>query len=139
MSGTTWPRRELNMKALSIRQPWAWLIAHGYKDVENRTWKTNFRGEFLIHAGEKFDKEGYSWVMISANDEKFDIDPLITLPPPYNFERGGIVGRAEIIDCVTEHDSPWFSGAYGFVVRNAEPLEFRPYKGRLGFFKVEGI
>lgn len=38
------------MKALSIRQPWAWLILHGGKDIENRSWNTNFRGRFLIHA-----------------------------------------------------------------------------------------
>ena len=38
------------MKALSIKQPWASLIAHGIKDIENRTWKTNFRGRIYIHA-----------------------------------------------------------------------------------------
>ena len=43
------------MKALSIRQPWAWLIARGVKTVENRTWATNFRGRFYIHASAKFD------------------------------------------------------------------------------------
>jgi len=32
------------MKALSIRQPYAWLIIHGYKDIENRTWGTRVRG-----------------------------------------------------------------------------------------------
>ncbi|WP_206002040.1 ASCH domain-containing protein [Paraburkholderia aromaticivorans] len=39
------------MKALSIRQPWAWLIVKGHKDIENRTWSTRFRGRVLIHAG----------------------------------------------------------------------------------------
>ncbi|HHY88739.1 MAG TPA: ASCH domain-containing protein, partial [Chloroflexi bacterium] len=43
------------MKALSVRQPWAWLIAQGYKTVENRTWATNYRGPLLIHAGKKPD------------------------------------------------------------------------------------
>lgn len=43
------------MKALSIRQPWAWLIANGHKDIENRTSHTNFRGDFLIHASKKFE------------------------------------------------------------------------------------
>ncbi len=127
------------MKALSIRQPWAWLIAHGYKDVENRTWKTNFRGEFLIHAGKRFDEDGYMHVLRALHRGIYDFSLLTDLPNPHQFQSGGIVGRAEIIDCVTEYDSPWFSGAYGFVVRNAKPLDFRPYKGRLGFFKVEGI
>ena len=49
--------------------------------------------------------------------------------------RGGIVGEAEIVDCVTQSDSPWFEGPYGFVLRNAHPLPFRPCRGRLGFFK----
>ena len=43
------------MKAISIRQPWAWLIVHGYKDVENRTWATKHRGPILIHAGKTLD------------------------------------------------------------------------------------
>ena len=41
------------MKALSIRQPWAWLIVNGYKDIENRTWSTDFRGRVYVHAGRK--------------------------------------------------------------------------------------
>lgn len=47
------------MKALSILQPWAWLIVEGYKDVENRTWKTGFRGKFLIHAPQVVDDYGF--------------------------------------------------------------------------------
>ena len=33
--------------ALSIRQPWAWLIVNGYKDIENRDWKTHYRGRWM--------------------------------------------------------------------------------------------
>ena len=39
----------LKLPILSIRQPWAWLIVNGYKDIENRTWSTRFRGKVLIH------------------------------------------------------------------------------------------
>ena len=39
------------MKAISIKQPWAWLIANGYMTVENRKWYTGHRGDLLIHAG----------------------------------------------------------------------------------------
>ena len=42
---------EQKMPALSIRQPWAWAILHAGKDIENRSWRTAFRGEVLIHAG----------------------------------------------------------------------------------------
>ncbi|MEI3544750.1 MAG: ASCH domain-containing protein [Alphaproteobacteria bacterium] len=46
----------LKLPILSIRQPWAWLIVNGYKDIENRTWPTHFRGKVLIHAGKKWDE-----------------------------------------------------------------------------------
>lgn len=39
------------MKALSIRQPWASFIIWGLKDVENRSWPTEYGGPFLVHAG----------------------------------------------------------------------------------------
>ena len=38
------------MKILVVRQPWAWLIVHGYKDVENRSWRTHYRGALLIQS-----------------------------------------------------------------------------------------
>ena len=116
--------------ALSIRQPWAWLIVEGYKDIENRSWPTRFRGKFLVHAGKRFDSEGYEWVR-----KKF----RIAMPEPNEFERGGIVGVAEIVDCVTKHRSRWFAGEYGFVLRNARPLRFIPMLGKLGFFSIEKV
>ena len=116
------------MKALSIRQPWAWLIVHGHKDVENRAWPTGFRGRFLVHAGRQLDQEGYRRARSRTG---------LVLPPADELARGGIVGEAEIVDCVDEYPGPWFSGPYGFVLRNARPLPFRPLAGRLGFFEVE--
>ena len=44
-------RRKDTLKAPSIRQPWAWLIVNGYKDIENRDWTTNFRGRVYVHTG----------------------------------------------------------------------------------------
>lgn len=113
--------------ALSIRQPWAWLIVHNLKDIENRGWSTQFRGVFYVHAGKTFDDVGYKWVL-----SKFDIG----LPSQSEFDRGGIVGRAEIVACVEHYDSVWFEGPYGFVLKNGEPLDFLPLSGRLGFFDV---
>ncbi|MFI7644097.1 ASCH domain-containing protein [Nonomuraea sp. NPDC049400] len=46
------------MKALSVRQPWAWAITHGQKDIENRTWTTGYRGPLAIHAGARWDEDG---------------------------------------------------------------------------------
>ena len=53
---------------------------------------------------------------------------------PTDFEQGGIVGEAEIVGCVTASPSRWFQGTYGFLIRNARPLPFRPCRGMLGFF-----
>lgn len=120
------------MKAISIMQPWALLIVNGHKDIENRSWPTNFRGRVLIHAGKKFDAD-------AQDDVDGDIHPVtgeeLGLDQQgWEYHRGGIVGEAEIVDCVTESKSPWFVGPYGFVIRNARPLPFRPCRGQLGFF-----
>lgn len=116
------------MKALSVRQPWAWLLANGYKPVENRTWNTKFRGLVLIHASKSFDKQGYAWVR--------DNFPEIDMPLPQQFERGGIAGVADLYAVATASTSPWFSGPLGFCFRDAKPLPFFPLHGRLGFFEV---
>lgn len=46
---------EVRVKALSVRQPWAWAIARGHKPVENRSWTTAYRGPLLIHASMRID------------------------------------------------------------------------------------
>lgn len=116
------------VKALSIRQPWAWAIVQGYKGIENRDWSTRYRGSMLIHAAKTFgreEREACEWI-----EEHFGI------ALPREFARGGIVGRAELVDCVTEHESPWFFGDYGFVLQDCRPLEFYPLCGKLGLFDV---
>jgi len=64
--------------------------------------------------------------------------------PRFDFDRlprGGIIGSVNLVDCVgrDKTDSPWFQGAYGFVLRDPKPLDFLPFKGRLGFFDVPGV
>jgi hypothetical protein len=110
--------------ALSIRQPWAWLIVNGHKDIENRSWSTPYRGRVLIHAGKKLDYDYHP-----------NFFPGITIPKPLDL--GGIVGEAYITDCLTSSNSEWFEGEFGFVMRDAKPLPFIPYRGRLGFFEVQ--
>ena len=112
------------MKAISINNPWGWAIVNGLKDIENRDWKTKYRGPVLVHVGLKIDKSAYEFIRRTA-DRDLKPDALMT---------GGIIGQVEIVDCVSESDSPWFMGRYGFVLKNAKPLEFRPCKGALGFF-----
>ena len=111
---------EKGMKILTIRQPWARLIVNGSKNIENRTWPTSYRGPVLIHASLNFNR---------ALCLKHRLDPK-------TLERGGVVGIAEIADCVIKHRSRWFIGPYGFVLRKRRPLPFIKWKGALGLRKV---
>lgn len=119
------------MKALSIMQPWAWLIVNGHKSIENRSWRCHYRGPILIHAGKKVD----TWARADLWHKRHPVTCAPFSPDlPETFERGGIVGMAEIVDCVERSDDPWFVGRFGIVMRNAKPLPFRSCKGALGFF-----
>jgi len=115
---------------LSIRQPWAWLILYAGKDIENRDWSTKFRGRFLIHAGKGMTRAEY------ATAADFAASCGQRVPEPEALQRGGIVGSVELVDCVTQSDSPWFVGEHGFVLRDPRPLQFVPWKGQLSFFDV---
>jgi hypothetical protein len=119
--------------ALSIRQPWAWLIAAKLKDVENRTWKTPFRGWFYIHAGKKLDSE----ITVLDLEMGYGLHPAYYHDWSRHNKLGGIIGRARLVDCVESSPSKWFHGPYGFVIRDAELIDFIPYPGRLGFFPVQ--
>lgn len=121
------------MKALSIRQPWAWLIFNKGKDIENRTWKTNFRGRVLVHAAKGITHAEHEEV---ARKLAF-FTPKSRIPEINDLERGGIIGSIEIVDCVEKSDSSWFTGPYGFVLANPEPMPFIPLRGMLGFFEVD--
>jgi hypothetical protein len=124
------------MRALSIRQPWAWLILHAGKDIENRDWPTKFRGRVLVHASKGMTQDEWSgaWEFAAGSGASPKaMDANLTI---HTVERGGIVGSVEIVDCVTASKSRWFVGRYGFVLRDPQPLPFWPCKGALGFFEV---
>lgn len=123
------------MPALSIRQPWAWLIVHGYKDIENRAWFTPLRTRFLVHAGKTFPRAYYDQVTS-------ELARAGLLPPEYppfeSMPTGGVVGAVDLIDCVSQSPSPWFiPDGYGFVLANPEPMSLWPMPGKLGFFNVQ--
>lgn len=122
--------------ALSIRQPWAWAIINAGKDVENRDWPTRFRGPVCIHAAKGMTKAEFDGFIRTIHHVSLT-HPFSTgasVPHSASLPRGGIVGVAVIADCVETSESPWFFGRYGFVLRNASPVEFIPVKGALGFF-----
>jgi len=114
--------------ALSVQQPWAWLIVNGFKPVENRDWSTRIRGRIYIHAGKKFDEAGYLYVRQEY--------PEIEMPAREVFARGGIVGTATLTGCVEDSASPWFFGPYGFALADAVPTTLIPCRGMLGFFRL---
>lgn len=77
------------MKTITLKQPWASLIANGYKKYEFRTWKTNYRGPILIHAGKGIEKDALARV------KKYNLD----------FPAGRIIAKVNIIDCVKLDDN----------------------------------
>jgi hypothetical protein len=125
--------------ALSIRQPWAWAIINAGKDIENRDWSTRFRGPVCIHAAKGMTEREWEGAM-SFIDDAFP-RPLASqlgrrrsARGSDEARRGGIIGVADIVDCVDASASPWFFGRFGFVLTNVRAVEFVPVKGALGFF-----
>lgn len=112
---------------LTIHQPWAWLIVHGLKDVENRTWRTPYRGPLYIHAGKKLDETAREFVRLQF--------PEIQLPPDEDLKRGGIIGRVNLKECVTGHPSKWARPcAWHWTLSDPQPLPLEPMRGALGLF-----
>jgi hypothetical protein len=141
------------MKALSIKQPWAWLICKGYKDIENRNWSFSPHRELpmkaYIHASrddsdlrdEKVTEFIYSRLgreqaikYLQAQQTKVLNGERVIR---YGLSFGALIGEVVITGCVKESKSPWFVGPYGFVLANPvlydKPI---PYRGQLGLFEV---
>lgn len=104
------------MKALSLRQPWASMIADGRKTIETRTWRTRYRGPLAIHA--------------SAH-------PYEDLPT------GGIIAVALLYGCrpmeAADEDAACialYEGAYAWLLANVQPVELIRCKGRLGLWTL---
>ena len=127
--------------ALSVKQPWAALLAAGVKVVEVRTWPTPRRGPILIHASKVPDPRPEAWAWVTTPELKAAAA-----------QTGGVIGSADLVDCVAyptrekfeadrgRHLNPpdWFVGAgmHGFVFRSAKPVRFMRTPGNTFFFKV---
>lgn len=127
------------MKVITIKQPYASLIAYGYKEYEFRTWKTKYRGDILIHAGKSVDKKAM---------EKFKHLNL-------DYPLGCIIAKAKITDCVfideemskklLEKDPLVYSGSsadsnwrgYGFKLEDIEILEPIYVNGKLSLWDYD--
>ena len=127
------------MKTLTIKQPFATLIVEGLKEYEFRTWKTNYRGEILIHAGKGVDKKAM---------KRYEYLGL-------EYPKGCIIGKATITDCIKidddarkmlkEKNSIIYSNiidnkdwnGYGFKLENVEKLEHIEVCGKLSFWEFD--
>lgn len=124
------------MKVITIKQPFATLIAEGLKRYEFRTWKTKYRGEILIHAGKSIDKKAMK------NFERLGL----------SYPTGCIIAKAMITDCVLVDDllrknlskenelvysgvikHPEWEG-YGFLLENVEKIPPISVNGKLGLW-----
>ena len=121
----------MGMKALSIRQPWAWAVINAGKDIENRNWLTRLRGRFWVHAAKGVTR----WEYEDAAETIEQVSGLVP-PPLKDIERGGLIGSVDLVNCVTDSPSPWFGGRFGFVLIDPMPMEFFPLSGTLGFFDI---
>lgn len=125
--------------ALSLRQPWAWLVVHGGKNIENRRWNTHRRGYFLIHAAKGMTGAEYE----DAIDFVSLVMPELVerIPKPEALERGGLVGAARIVAVLPPTSSRAYvwhmPEQFGFVLRDVHPLPFTPCLGARGFFRLQ--
>ena len=97
------------MKALSVRQPWAWCIVSGFKSVENRTWTTKYRGPILIHAssaaGEITDDLEAKLANIHPSVGKAITGETVADDDPGGYVLGAIIGQVNLVGIV-EASSP---------------------------------
>lgn len=128
------------MKVFTVHQPWASLIVHGIKDIENRTWRTNYRGRVLIHAASSHGREFN--INLTAAQTSAAVATIVRETMFGNMPFGSIIGSVEIVDCVQNHPSIWAEkDVYNWVLANPvlfnKPIE--NIKGRLHFWNFEGI
>ena len=131
------------------------LTAAGLKTLENRVWSHGFRGQFLIHASTRHARNFYADIMSRAL-RIHGTEACASIPSFKACQRGGFIGVARVAGIIMpkrkepmpmyplETDRAWhfFGGKslkddqYGFLIRDARPIPFFPWRGRLGFFDV---
>jgi hypothetical protein len=126
--------KQNHVKALSVAQPWADCIVKRGKNIENRSWSTQFRGYFAVHASGSCDLERFE-----RCEEVYGIKI-----DPDKVAYGAIIGFAKLSDVVvkktlTRDTKKWFMGEFGFVLTNIIRLKTPvPVKGSLSFWTLDG-
>jgi hypothetical protein len=120
-----------SVRCLTVRQPWAWAILEGIKDVENREWSTSYRGPLLIHAAAA---PAFRWApgQVLADGET-------ELPPMSELVYGAILGVVDLYDVVDASDFPpddaWARGPYCWCLDDPRRLTVTvPCRGQMGLW-----
>ena len=104
------------------------------KNLENRTWSTSYRGPLLIHASRTILREDF--LALCSIARKLGLDPD-AIPEPADLPRQAAVGVCMLVDVVTRHRSPWFSGPRALVLDQVQPLARPiPMPGRQKLWRV---
>jgi hypothetical protein len=126
------------LRAIAIRQPFAWAVIHGGKDVENRSARARRLFEpavgerVLIHASKTMTAAEYE------NATAFMASIGVRCPQREALQFGGVIGSVFVRDIVTRSDSPWFrKGAIALTFADARPEAFTPVHGQTGLFWVQ--
>lgn len=128
------------MKVLSIKEPYASLILNGYKHIETRSYKTNYRGEIFIHASKK------------AVNNKLLNDYVIDISKNISMNNGYIILKANLIDCIymdnkfinniknsNEYKLGLYEiGRYAWILDNIEAIEPIKANGKLNIWNYDG-
>lgn len=130
---------KFTMKTLSIQNPWAYWIMYYGKTVENRSWKTKFRGRILIHASMRWDNNApiSTWRLKSPKASLEEIEREIMLCKEIN---GYILGSVDLVDCVQGSSDPWAQpGLWHWILRDPDVWEKPVFvKGSLGLWDYTG-
>lgn len=118
-----------DIRVLSIRQPWAWAISTGRKKVENRSWKSDYRGTVFIHASLRRNRQA---------DAR--LKRLFGITAPEDLPAGAVVAVATLVEIVDKKRAKrfgrWFEGPKGFVLADVRPLAKPvPTAGKLGLWR----
>jgi hypothetical protein len=130
------------MRALSLTQPWASLVAIGAKQWETRSWATGYRGQIAIHAAKAYPR----WARDLERVEPFRsaLRPSDTYRYPPLLSCGCIVALASITDCrrtaefVVPHAPNEWTGGRGVLVGGDE-LSFGDYSAGRFAFRLENV
>jgi hypothetical protein len=125
-------------KALSLKQPWLDCVLFLGKGVENRTWRTNYRGPVVLHASRGWDKSGEAYVRKVWRGSEVELNRFICAAW---WRRGGFYGIANIVDVVPldlfiskDH---WAFGPQCWILKDVQPVKMSvAVKGSLGLWKV---